>query len=107
LKVEVLVPKIVRLRSRSTTLYISSLRLSLTSSLRTSPADGAIGSSSIPSAPPIFNGREETVDEIVQNITTKEPARVVVLGTGGVGKVSFVFFRARASHTLTSGVRRL
>ena len=51
---------------------------------------GAIGSSFLPAAPSIFYGRQETVDEIVEAITTQEPARVVVLGTGGVGKVKLV-----------------
>ena len=57
---------------------------------RPSSTIGAIGSSFLPAAPSIFYGRQETVDEIVEAITTQEPARVVVLGTGGVGKVKHV-----------------
>ena len=60
--------------------------------LRSSPANGAIGSSFLPAAPSIFYGRQETVDAIVEAIVeaimTREPARIVVLGTGGVGKVN-------------------
>jgi tetratricopeptide (TPR) repeat protein len=54
----------------------------------TSPASSAVGSSVLPPMPSIFHGRQEVVDEIVKTISTQEPARVAVLGPGGVGKTS-------------------
>jgi len=53
-----------------------------------SSTEGAIGSSLLPPAPQNFFGRQDTVDEVVKTITTQEPARVVVLGAGGIGKTS-------------------
>lgn len=57
--------------------------------IRNSSTEGAIGSSLLPPAPQNFFGRQDTVDEVVKTITTQEPARVVVLGAGGIGKVRF------------------
>lgn len=52
----------------------------------------------LPPIPPIFYGREDVVNEIVQIITGKEPARVAVLGPGGVGKVGCVVNATKSTY---------
>ena len=42
----------------------------------------------LPPPPSIFFGRDELRDQLVKVITTNEPARVAILGTGGIGKTS-------------------
>jgi tetratricopeptide (TPR) repeat protein len=41
-----------------------------------------------PAAPSIFFGRDDFVAEAVNHIKTAQPARLVILGTGGIGKTS-------------------
>lgn len=57
----------------------------------TSSASRAIGSSVLPAKPSIFYGRQEVVDNIIETIEARKPARVAILGAGGVGKVRSMF----------------
>lgn len=42
----------------------------------------------LPGSPKIFHGREEELDYLVSALLRDEPARVAILGTGGIGKSS-------------------
>ncbi|KZV64388.1 hypothetical protein PENSPDRAFT_757269 [Peniophora sp. CONT] len=43
---------------------------------------------SLPSAPSVFHGRFQEVDHVVKLLLEKRPARVAILGAGGIGKTS-------------------
>ncbi|VDB85238.1 unnamed protein product [Peniophora sp. CBMAI 1063] len=42
----------------------------------------------LPAAPPIFYGRVDEVTHIIHSIRSKHPARVAILGSGGIGKTT-------------------
>ncbi|KAH7097020.1 hypothetical protein BKA62DRAFT_833577 [Auriculariales sp. MPI-PUGE-AT-0066] len=43
---------------------------------------------SLPGRPHVFNGRDGSVNELVEIISLMRPARIVIMGAGGIGKTS-------------------
>ncbi|KAJ7664750.1 hypothetical protein B0H17DRAFT_1211201 [Mycena rosella] len=64
----------------------SSDTMSLAQNSEMSRSSGAL--SIVPASPQIFHGRESELEEVVSALMHQQPARISVLGTGGIGKTA-------------------
>ncbi|KAJ7140565.1 hypothetical protein C8R43DRAFT_589849 [Mycena crocata] len=91
--------ELVQLISASSDDISSSHRTSINDAL-SNFTDSSTSFSLLPAEPKIFNGRESELDEIVESLRRDEPARIAILGMGGIGKTSLA--RAALHHPRTT-----